>query len=169
MCQADADLIREWRDGITRRVIVINNTYQLAPWADVLYACDLRWWNKYYKEAKKKCAGQFWTYNQDAAVNYKINRWTPKPTGGNSGYQALRLAVDHFKANRVILVGFDMQGGHWHPQHGDHWPNPKEENLRQWRAWLAKYQPENVEIINATRETALTCYPQKQLEKVLTA
>ena len=40
--------------------------------------------------------------------------------GQNSGYQAVGLAY-HLKADRIILIGFDMQrtGGksHWH---GDH-------------------------------------------------
>ena len=26
------------------KVIVINESYQLCPWADVLYGCDAQWW-----------------------------------------------------------------------------------------------------------------------------
>ena len=34
------------------RVIVINTTVLLAPWADVLYACDARWWQWHHKTVK---------------------------------------------------------------------------------------------------------------------
>ena len=29
------------------RSIAINDAWRLAPWADVLYACDGRWWRKH--------------------------------------------------------------------------------------------------------------------------
>ena len=39
LTQADVDYVRG-----KARVIVVNNGYLLAPWADVLYAADARWW-----------------------------------------------------------------------------------------------------------------------------
>ncbi|HCZ48509.1 MAG TPA: hypothetical protein DCZ11_05850, partial [Gammaproteobacteria bacterium] len=44
--------------------------------------------------------------------------------GGNSGYQALNLAV-LLGAERVILLGYDMHGGHWHGRHGGRLNNPE--------------------------------------------
>jgi len=163
MCQPDADLVRDWRDGETRFAIAINNTYQLAPWADILYACDLRWWDRYHEDAAKRCAGEFWCYDETAAARYGLRPWKPAQTGGNSGYQALRLAVDHFEAERVILLGYDMQGSHWH---GDHkgFPNPTQNNFRQWIGWLRRYAAEtDAEIINASRETAVDAFPRLDL------
>ena len=29
------------------RVIAINDAWRVAPWADVLYGCDGRWWRKH--------------------------------------------------------------------------------------------------------------------------
>ena len=40
-----ADDLAVWRAAQPRpRLIVINNAYQLAPDADVLYAADAQWW-----------------------------------------------------------------------------------------------------------------------------
>jgi hypothetical protein len=167
MCQSDADMVRNWRDGERRRAIAINNTYQLAPWADVLYACDLRWWDRYFEDASSRCRGEFWCHHQKAESKYGLNRWKPERTGGNSGYQALRLAIDHFGAGSVILLGYDMQGSHWHGEHKG-FPNPTADNFRQWVGWLRHYAAEtDAEIINASRETAVDCFPQMPLEDAL--
>ena len=29
------------------RIYAVNDVYRLAPWADVLFACDLAWWKRY--------------------------------------------------------------------------------------------------------------------------
>lgn len=95
-------------------------------------------------------------------------------TGGNSGYQAIGLAV-HFGASRIILTGYDMQatGGksHWHGDHGPGLNNPKPATLSGWVENFATLPPDlqrrGVEVINSTRITALTCFPRKPLEAVL--
>ncbi|WKT59112.1 hypothetical protein Q2E61_09245 [Microbulbifer thermotolerans] len=91
--------------------------------------------------------------------------------GGNSGAGAIALA-DLFGARRVILLGYDCKTGrdgrrHWH---GDHpsalknagslprWPDQFEKMARRMR---------HLEIINATRDTALTMWPRMDLEKAL--
>jgi hypothetical protein len=38
LCPSDVDRVRG-----RARVIAVNDGYRLAPWADVLYACDRRW------------------------------------------------------------------------------------------------------------------------------
>jgi len=40
LTRADVALVRA--QGLP--TIVVNTTYQMAPWADVLYACDAKWW-----------------------------------------------------------------------------------------------------------------------------
>src|SRR5580765_1895454 len=39
MSQQVADAVRRLR------TVVVNNTFRLAPWADILYAADSRWWH----------------------------------------------------------------------------------------------------------------------------
>lgn len=169
MCQADADLVREWQ-GEGRRAIAINRTYELAPWADVIYGCDDRFWKRYYEDIKTRCSGELWAYQDDPCKKFGCNKARLRSTGGNSGYQAVRLAITEFGATRIILLGFDLgRPGHWHPEHGDGWPNPTQNNMVHWRENLRRLGIEfkEVEIINCTRKTALECFPKMELENVL--
>lgn len=130
------------------------------------------------------CGGERWTLDQAAAADMGLQwirgvegeglsqRTDRVHTGGNSGYQAIGLAYVHGAA-RVILLGFDMQrtGGaaHWHPDHPKHMGNLGD--LAKWRARFDRYaedlQRAGVEVINATRETALTAFPQQALRDAL--
>ena len=170
MCQADADLVRDWRND-TRKAIAINNTYQLAPWADVIYGCDDRWWKRYHEDVFARCPGEKWAYQDGPCKKYGCHKARLRSTGGNSGYQSVRLAITEFKAKRIILLGFDLKSpGHWHPEHHG-FPNPTESNIKQWRGHLRLMGLEfpEVEIINCTRETALDCFPRMPLEDALCA
>lgn len=90
--------------------------------------------------------------------------------GNNSGAGAIGLG-HHFGAQRIILLGYDCQykGGkrHWH---GDH---PKGlGNAGKVDKWGAQFQKmadsvRDIEVVNATRETALTCFPKVTLEDAL--
>jgi hypothetical protein len=92
--------------------------------------------------------------------------------GGNGGYQTINLAY-LFGALRIILLGFDMKfsgnKSHWH---GDH-PGvlnrdvPVKTFLQNFPALADDLKDEGVEVINATRETALECFPRMGLEEAL--
>lgn len=91
--------------------------------------------------------------------------------GGNSGYQAIGLAL-HFGAAKLVLLGFDMKQTngkkHWHEDHKQN--NPTREAFANWNKRfrvLAAQSP--VPIINASRETALDCFPRTDLETALYA
>lgn len=118
----------------------------MAPWADVIYACDARWWRVYGAEAADNTGSELWaSYSQQdsewqrvpARVLGKLN-WIEVLDDGdkgpfglslrpgrihgglNSGYQALGLAYE-WGCVVDILLGYDMQrtGGKSH-HHGDH-------------------------------------------------
>lgn len=153
--------------------IAINTTYQLAPWADVLYAADYRWWT-WYPDAR--------TF---AGLKYSLDRpggdvvtltctgdegLEERPhglrSGRNSGYQAINLAV-HFGAARIVLLGYDMAGSHWHASH----PGAPSPDFRQWIPFFATLcaplRRLGVAVVNCTRDTALTCFPRQALEATL--
>lgn len=101
----------------------------------------------------------------------------PKGTiggGGNSGFQALNLAVQ-WGAAKVVLIGFDMtdRGGvHWYGR--NHWPmanNPDQSNFRRWIAAFERAAPLlrrlGVEVVNASRNSALACFPKMDLKDCL--
>lgn len=172
-----------------RHVLVINNNYLLAPWADVLYACDGHWWDWHAERAELKAfKGRKTTRDKEAAERYGLeyiksidaDGLSRNPgvicEGQNSGIQAINL-VYHLGARRVVLLGFDMQetGGrkHWHEDypHGMNirFHNARGEHrfLRYFDAVAADAKEMGLEIINATRETALTCFPRKPLWSLL--
>ena len=93
--------------------------------------------------------------------------------GGNSGFQALNLAVQ-FGAKRIVLVGYDMrcdQGLHWHGPHGKGLNNPTPRNVERWRrvtdeaADLLRFL--GVEVVNCSPISALRAYPKMGLEEAL--
>lgn len=173
MCQDDADLIWDWKNGDDRQVIAINTTFRLAPWSDHVYACDDRWWKEYHDEVRSSCLGRLWTYYKHTADGFDIEHADiPKAkTGGNSGVQAARLAITELGAERMILVGYDMKGGHWHGNHPQGFPNPTPDNFRNWIGHLGNLRKEfpSVVFLNATRDTAIPdqVIPRVGLEQAL--
>jgi hypothetical protein len=176
------------------RVIAVNNTAidtevdgvlqpAYAPWADVLYAADAKWWHC-YKERALAFPGLKYTV---AAVPFPevlrlqkshLSAFDERPThlcGSNSGYHALHLAV-HFGAARILLLGFDMRFGLTGRRHyfGNH---PQRLNARPafatWIHQFAKLAPElakrHVEVVNCSPSTALTAFRRASVTAVLNA
>lgn len=91
--------------------------------------------------------------------------------GQNSGVGAIALAA-HWGASRVILLGYDCQKtdgkAHWHGDHPAGLGNAG--SLSKWPAQFQKLAQHlrGVEVINASRETALSVFPRATLESVLT-
>jgi hypothetical protein len=154
------------------RLIAINNTYQLAPWAYMLYACDHNWWAHYRPEF----SGLKVTQDERAAQEFGVLRVpsVDEPglsldplrihQGGNGGYQAINLAA-LLGAARIILLGYDMHGDHWHGQHVG-MNNPDAGNFKRWIAAFRTIESP-VPIINCTPGSALDCFPTAQLEDTL--
>ncbi len=187
MAQVDLGLLRRHRSW---RVIVVNNTWELLPWADVLYAGDLQWWDRYGKAARS-FAGERWTCDPMAAHRYRLQRVTLREgfglcreprcvnSGGNSGYQSVNLAW-HFGARKIVLLGFDMhrkQGGHWHGEHvrmdGKNMLSAPASHIAVWRnrfeAMAEDLHAEGVEVVNATQGSALEWFPRRPLAEALRA
>lgn len=89
--------------------------------------------------------------------------------GGNSGYQAIGLAY-LWGAKRIILLGYDMQktGGKKH-HHADHKGLPNLGDLDSWRRHMnllaVDLRKQGVEVLNASRETALKCFERTTPEQ----
>lgn len=175
LTQADVDFCRG-----KGKVYVINNSYKLAPWADVLYSCDYKWWEQHKGATEFK--GERWAYDPQCA-EFGCNiighydgpePFSPQPgfikTGNNSGFQALNLAVLQGAA-RVILLGYDM--GYTDPNHTHFFGNHPSglQDYPDFSLWIkyfneaAPYIP--VPVINCTRRTALQCFETRSLELAL--
>jgi hypothetical protein len=164
-------------------VIAVNDTYRLAPWADVLYACDKKWWEHHAgvpEFAGLKFALQHpaahWpgvTVLRNAGSHGIETHPSGVTTGGNSGYQAVNVAV-HLGAKRIVLVGYDMQlraDGlrHWFGEHPGalRADSPYAQFIRAYATMVEPLRALGVTVINASRETALTCFPRQPLREAL--
>lgn len=161
-------------------VIVVNDNYKLAPWADVLYAADPEWWDHHQGAASFK--GLRVTQDAGAARRWRLNYiesidrqgFSLEPgvihRGDNSGFQAVNLAV-LASCSPIVLLGFDMKMSgsrrHWF---GDHPGAMNKASPYQLFASAfneaAQRHPE-LTIWNATRETALECYPRAELRALI--
>lgn len=171
MSREVADAVRD--AGIP--AIVINNTFRLAPWATMLYAADVEWWAS--NPAAKDFEGMKVSCQMVRGVQYikhtGVMGFDPDVsairTGGNSGYQALHIAA-HARAARVLLCGFDMHGLHWHPEHEAPLKSTIQETYPRWVhrfALMATVIQREVDVVNVTPDSALTCFRRSTLEKEL--
>jgi hypothetical protein len=164
------------------KLIVINSTFRLAPWADALYACDCRWWTE--NPDSLTFAGLKFSLlrNVDrSVVSFQAGQVeglekdrSKLATGGNSGHQALNLAV-HLGATRIALLGYDMRLGpngetHHHPDHVAPSRNPPAVNLARWAKRFSTMVPAlrelGVQVINATPGSAIECFPRARIEEI---
>ena len=148
-------------------MIVVNTTYQIAPWADILYAMDRNWWQKYLDKVKAEFQGlRMSPLSGIAGVNkIKFDHYQ------NSGVGAISLAT-HLGAKRIVMLGYDCQktGGkaHWHGNHPQGLGNAG--SIATWPGQFAKLAKDlagKVDIVNCSRETALTMFDRRTLEEVL--
>lgn len=151
----------------------------------MLYACDRRWWD--HSAGVPEFAGLKVTGDRQAAVRHGLRVVWPDANrnellleragwigyGGNSGFQALNLALQ-FGAMRLVLVGFDLTlaaGVHWHGKHEGGLNNPSAESLARWARTLDRQAPMlealGIEVLNASPASALTAFPKVPLEDAL--
>lgn len=167
------------------RVIVINRSVQLAPWADVLHGCDARFWRWHRDEALAfqglKFAMERELDNDCGQIVLKnggIWGLSTDPTtlcnGRNSGYQAVNLAV-LLGVSRILLLGYDAQAGeqgesHWHRSHPNN-HNPSDMVFRSWvgafKSLIKPLADLGVTVVNCSRRTAIDAFPRQPLEEAL--
>jgi hypothetical protein len=170
----------------------VNDAYRLFPDARVLYACDAQWWN-----AHRGCpdfSGEKWSshgiagrvrHNDklDVARKYGLNLVAGKDGegfsfdpevihyGSNSGFQAINLAI-LMGATRIVLVGFNLG----HVDGKKHFFGDHPRGLRNTHSYsnflrafnrAAKLLPLHIQILNATPNSALTCFPRISLDDAL--
>jgi hypothetical protein len=167
------------------RVLVVNDNYKLAPWADWLYAADADWW--FSQPVPMKFSGEKWTCNEQVSRKLGVHLIEARegcglsrdpsfvywggmyPVGGNSGAQAVGLAY-RFRAKRIILLGYDMRGTHWFGPHAT-MRNSGEPQYMHWRDSFAVLAAElaqaDVELLNCSRMTTLRGIPRAVLMDVL--
>lgn len=145
----------------------MNRTYELAPWADVLYSGDVRFWADYDpKFAGLQVCGECRCGGREFV---DVRAWLPATSELHlSGSQALVYAAS-WGCSKIILTGFDLQGGHWHADHNS--PNLPASSFDQKIEGLRNLAPDlkefGVRVINATPAGALNCFERMDLQDAL--
>lgn len=168
------------------RVIAIKEAYLLAPWADVLYAADAKWWLYYngaptFEGVKYSIEGMDVPHQLERYPDVRILRNTGNEgierdpsglrTGYNSGFQAVNLAV-HFGVKRILLLGFDMWRGpdgeqNWFGPHPNHVASPYGLFLKAFATSVEPLRKLGIEVINCSRFTVLSLFPKMTIEEAL--
>lgn len=169
------------------KIMAINESHQLCPWADVLYGCDAQWWR--LRHGASGFRGMKVSQDQQACDVYKdirkvsvdaksdelkISTLGHLGAGGNSGFQALNLAVQ-FGAYKILLIGYDMRvdfGEHWHPRHYPPLSNPHpNDNMPRWRKALdgaaGTLKILGVDVLNCSAVSLLKSYPKMTVQEAL--
>lgn len=152
----------------------------------MVYGCDAAWWM--HRKGLTEFHGLKVCYAGNNLAGYpeirriEIDKHTDKllfetgktGSGGNSGFQALNLAVQ-WGARRILLIGFDMtdaSGVHWYGRNSWHQANnPNESNFKRWIAAFGAAAPVlakmGVEVINCSVHSAMKCFPRRSIEDAL--
>jgi len=170
------------------RVIAIKENWDLCPWADIVYGCDGAWWKN--NNGLPQFKGLKISYERAKLIDYPdiriidvekecdhllMKKLGVVGSGGNSGFQALNLAVQ-FGVARIMLVGFDMhgrQGLHWYGyNNGPGRNNPTEDNFRRWRVAFINAAPRlkdlGIDVVNISPTSDLECFRRLTMQQALT-
>lgn len=168
------------------KTIVVNRAYELAPWADVLYACDTTFWMAYpkafqFEGLKVTIDADYVTANPSlnhVEMDRRLHHIVTSPGmvghGKNGGFQALNLAIQ-FGCRKILLLGFDMAWSeqiHFHgPHKGEGLRNPEPFMVRQWhdafRNSVEILRAIGARVVNCTPGSALTAFPVMTIEEAL--
>lgn len=148
-----------------------NTTYQAAPWADVLVFHDKPWWKRYGRHVSEVFAGI--KVSKSQIYGGGVRSLCHLPSYANSGGFAAAIAM-LAGAARIVYLGLDCKPAadgkrHWHGAHPSGLGDAVSMN-----AWPAEFEPlaghaaaAGVEIVNASGDTALTCFNRIPLEEAL--
>jgi len=159
----------DWSPEKFPNVIAVNNAWQIAPWAAILFFGDKRWWDKWgnrervLKGFNNRIITCLLDYKDDPRLAYrelsgkKADLDDPtKVLAPDSGSKAICLAY-HEGAKRIELAGFDVgldEAGRSH-FHDDHKEPSNPSNYKTFadsHRWLHGALAERgVEVVRITK------------------
>lgn len=163
---ADVDLLK--RSGIN--TVAVNNTWEKVRFCKAIYAGDGVWWK--YNHGIIDIQAERWTCARSAVNMYGcIYRARFIKPGYNSGANAIELTANVFKANPVIMLGFDCSIKHGVHHHGNHknTSNPTADRAARWMPQFKNLveKTHGTEVINCSRYSEIDYFPKKDLKETL--
>ena len=169
------------------KTIAVNDSHRVAPWADMMYAADHKWWR--HHDWCRAFRGERWTQDRgpqgwvdDAsaqgleivACRHQLELSTDPhyiASGWNSAFQAMNIAVLQ-GATRVLLLGVDLHDGGGAHFFGEHPPGLQRKS--PWATFRKAFTISapilagiGVEVINCSPTSALTCFPYMEVGDAL--
>lgn len=178
--QADVDSLKG------RRVIVINSSYEKAPWADFLFFGDARWWGQ-HRSKLSTFAGRIVTVSSAGDKNKRIMHLEKKRPPGlskdptmltmrnTSLHGALNLAAHLIGEGSIAVLGADMQKDkdgrtHHHSKHP--WPTRPgcwDRQMAELKTVAKPLKDMNIAVVNCSLASRIDWWPKKPLAEVLSA
>lgn len=170
-------LTREIADKLRqRKVLAVNSSIRLAPWADFLFFHDLKWWRD-HRPLVETFPGVVITASERAERRSSGRRLIlvrppliqSRPL--SSGHHAVDIAL-HLGAAVVVLLGMDCKvddDGRTHFDGCDHKHNPAiyARFIEAWADYPARAARHGARIINCTEGSAIVCFPLSTLDNLL--
>lgn len=141
-------------------VVVVNDSWKLAPTADILFACDEKWWAE--NPDAMKFSGQKIACQKVPDVDF-VEPVGIRP-GSNSALQATCWVMKY--VDRVALFGVDLRDDqltHWH---GPGMVQPNASTFANARKAWNRVQP-LCEIVNCNPRSSVKRFPIMSLEQAL--
>ena len=196
--QGHSSLLSPYLEPIhDKKVIGVNNAYQIGDWIDVLFFGDCSWYLYHKKKLaawpglKVSCCPRFANRPKNDPEGIKYLYKDRGHTSGvsknkkkvswnkNSGAAAINLAV-HLGVKRIVLLGFDMKldedskqwwhSGHHHvprKQGDNRKPKPFKRHLTGFPAIKRDTDELGVEILNANPESKIDVFPKVDIKDYL--
>ncbi len=162
-----------------RKVIAVNSSYQAAPFAQILFFNDNRWWQQHAPTLEAEWNGKLVTVSQAAkgARLIKLDRATPEeglslnPGAVCSLRTSLQGAMNlafHLGVTRIVLLGADMcraEDGRTHHHKPHLWRNkPGNETwdtqMQQLVHIVEPLKKHGVEVLNASPISRIPWWPK---------
>lgn len=170
-----------------RKVIGINQACVYIPNLTAIYWADEDWAAKNDDTLERHSCKLRFCAKRNPALDYATNN-TYRMLGGaiplkltgdqgfdpdinnvrgnNSGCHVLNLCVNA-GAKRIVLLGFDMQVGHWHNAYELSYNTEVYQGFLQSINSMAAELPSDVEVINCSMISAIEAFPKVPIDVIL--
>lgn len=169
-----------------RRVMAINQSCDLAPWADALFFTDHSWFLD-NRDAVMAWPGLVFTVSRAAkreaperllrppfvtAPDFAVPPGSAR-LGRSSGHSGIGL-LQALGVARIVLLGFDMRLADGRSHHHDRYRHDdealyREDMLPAFAGWREAAERVGLEILNATPGSALLEFEPADIDEVLCA